>query len=196
MHTVILCPVYSVVSPMHSLCQDCSGQRKSGAIPVAGQMAMGGRHHSQHNLPQHHAQVAGAPMHMAQPMMAPYVVNGGPMGAPIYAYPNMPQQAVDAQEMADPGPTFMPVDPSMNSHASKPQAKNGHFLTMAEISPDLQGKQAELLWPDDGQWYLVMIRTVDMYHRTADIQYYTGEHESNLNLEEVVTKRELRIIPG
>lgn len=164
-------------------------------MPVAGQMAVGGRHHSQHSMPAHHTQMAGGQLHMAQPVMGPYVVNGGPMGAPIYAYPNM-AQPVDAQEVADPPPTFMPVDPSMNSHASKPQAKSGHFLTMAEITPDLQGKQAELLWPDDGQWYLVMIRNVDMYNRTADIQYYTGEHESNLNLEEVVTKRELRIIPG
>jgi hypothetical protein len=79
---------------------------------------------------------------------------------------------------------------------SEVQARNGRVLTQADISTSLVGKQAELLWPDDGRWYLIKIKAVNVAESTADIIYLTGETEAGLNLEEIAIKKEMRIIPG
>jgi hypothetical protein len=76
------------------------------------------------------------------------------------------------------------------------QARNGRVLTQADISPSLVGKQAELLWPFDGLWYLIKIKAVNVADGTADILYLTGETEAGLPLEEIAVKKEMRIIPG
>lgn len=76
------------------------------------------------------------------------------------------------------------------------QARNGRVLTQADIQNSLVGKQAELLWPDDGLWYLIKITAVNLMESTADIIYLTGETEAGLNLEDIAIKKEMRIIPG
>jgi len=50
--------------------------------------------------------------------------------------------------------------------ADKP-LPTGKLLTPADISPALNGRQAELYWPDDGKWYLVFIQSLDMITRQA-----------------------------
>lgn len=70
------------------------------------------------------------------------------------------------------------------------------MLTQADIQNSLVGKQAELLWPDDGLWYLIKITAVNLMESTADIIYLTGETEAGLNLEDIAIKKEMRIIPG
>ena len=91
---------------------------------------------------------------------------------------------------------FTPVDASLQASAGRPQARNGRVLTQADITGALVGKQAELLWPDDGLWYLIKITAVDLREHTADIQYITGETENGLNLEEIAIHKHMRIIPG
>lgn len=118
----------------------------------------------------------------------------------MYAY-----QSMQPMEAHDPGGSggepgvmrwFAPVDPTMQPSSTRPQARNGHLLTMGEVSAELQGKQAEMLWPDDAMWYLIRITHVDTLKRTANIQYVTGETENDLDLTEIVTKKEMRIIPS
>jgi len=56
------------------------------------------------------------------------------------------------------------------------------------------GKQAELLWPDDGQWYLIQITAVNLAARTADILYMTGETEQGISLDDTSSKGEMSVI--
>lgn len=94
------------------------------------------------------------------------------------------------------GHFFAAVDASMRSSSKKPQARNGRVLSQADITSALVNKQAELLWPDDGLWYLIKITAVDLRDAKADIMYITGETENGLNLEEIAFREEMRIIPG
>lgn len=173
------------------------GMSKPPAMHPAPAMA-GVRHHMQAHPNAHMAQTA---VPMPQSMMTPYIMSGPQVGGPMYAYPSM-----QPMEPHDPGVGdgrapfnglyFTPVDPSMQAHSTRPQARNGHLLTLAELSPELQGKQAEMLWPDDGKWYLIKIAQVDPQAKTANIQYLTGETENDLDLAEIVAKKEMRIIPS
>lgn len=158
----------------------------------------GVRHHMQAHPTAHMPQ---APVPMPQSMMAPYIMGGPQVGGPMYAYQSMqPMEAHDpgGNPGGEPGMLqfFAPVDPTMQPDSTRPQARNGHLLTMGEISAELIGKQAEMLWPDDAKWYLIRIMHVDIHTRTANIQYVTGETESGLDLTEIVTKKEMRIIPS
>lgn len=117
----------------------------------------------------------------------------------MYAYQSMqPMEAHDPGGAAEPGVVryFAPVDPTMQPYSTRPQARNGHLLTMGEVSAELIGKQAEMLWPDDEKWYLIRIMHVDARARTANIQYVTGETENELDLADIVSKKEMRIIPS
>jgi hypothetical protein len=168
---------------------------KNAAVHAPPTMA-GVQHHMQ---PHPGAHMPQAPVPMPQSMMAPYIMGGPQVGGPMYAYQSMPMEAHDpAMAGGHPGTMrwFAPVDPNMQPFSTRPQARNGHLLTMAEITPELQGKQAEMLWPDDGKWYLIRITEVDTHTRTANIQYLTGETENDLDLTEIVSKKEMRIIPS
>lgn len=88
---------------------------------------------------------------------------------------------------------FAPVIPGMASHSKRVQAV-GRLLTAEDISPALIGQQAELYWPDDGFWYLIKITNVNMAQRSADVQYFTGEIERDVNLDEIARKSEMSII--
>jgi hypothetical protein len=70
----------------------------------------------------------------------------------------------------------------------------GHVLRMEDVSETLVGKQAELLWPDDGKWYLIVILDVDLQRRVAKVRYATGEEEE-LELDEVIEKEEMSLLP-
>lgn len=137
---------------------------------------------------------------MPQSMMAPYHMMAGPqVGGPMYAYQSMqPMEAHDPGGGGQGGMVryFEPVDPTMQPYSTRPQARSGHLLTMGEVSAELIGMQAEMLWPDDGKWYLIRIMHVDTHTRTANIQYVTGETENELDLAEIVSKKEMRIIPS
>jgi hypothetical protein len=135
---------------------------------------------------------------MPQSMMAPYIMGGPQVGGPMYAYQSMQPMEAHDPGGGEPGMMrwFAPVDPSMQPYSTRPQARNGRLLTVADLSPELVGKQAEMLWPDDGKWYLIRITQVDPHTRTANIQYLTGETENDLDLADIVSKKEMRIIPS
>ncbi|PRW34003.1 3-dehydroquinate synthase-like protein isoform X1 isoform A [Chlorella sorokiniana] len=59
----------------------------------------------------------------------------------------------------------------------------GRLLTVEDVTPALQGRQAELFWPDDGKWYLIQFMSIHLDSRKADVQYATGEVEL-LDLDE------------
>lgn len=61
----------------------------------------------------------------------------------------------------------------------------GRLLTAEDVTPALQGRQAELFWPDDGKWYLIQFMSIHLDSRKADVQYATGEVEL-LDLDEVI----------
>jgi hypothetical protein len=61
----------------------------------------------------------------------------------------------------------------------------GRLLTVEDVTPALQGRQAELFWPDDGKWYLIQFMSIHLDSRKADVQYATGEVEL-LDLDEVI----------
>mmetsp|Transcript_9279 Transcript_9279/g.16374 ORF Transcript_9279/g.16374 Transcript_9279/m.16374 type:complete len:233 (-) Transcript_9279:760-1458(-) len=59
---------------------------------------------------------------------------------------------------------------------------SGKPLAEQDISPLLQGRQAELYWPDDKKWYLVSIQSLNTKSRQAKILYASGEFEEvNIN---------------
>lgn len=82
--------------------------------------------------------------------------------------------------------------PGMSHSAKSPQAP-GRLLTNDDISSSLQGRKAELFWPDDNLWYLIEIHRVDVVARSAQIIYTTGETEI-LNLDEIVQEGHMSLI--
>lgn len=50
-----------------------------------------------------------------------------------------------------------PPRPGLRAQSSQPQAP-GSMLTVADISPALKGRHAELYWPADSSWYLIEIQ--------------------------------------
>ncbi|KAL3143025.1 hypothetical protein ABBQ38_003304 [Trebouxia sp. C0009 RCD-2024] len=83
--------------------------------------------------------------------------------------------------------------PGMSHAGSAPQA-GGRLLTYHDITPDLQGRRAELYWPDDNLWYLISIEHVDLLTQKASIMYSTGETEE-LNLNDIVKEGHMSLIP-
>lgn len=75
----------------------------------------------------------------------------------------------------------------------------GRLLTEADVADArsvaelLVGRRCELLWPDDGLWYLVEILDVDAGAATARARYSSGEEEV-LSLLEVAQKGELSLL--
>jgi hypothetical protein len=67
------------------------------------------------------------------------------------------------------------------------------LLQVADIRPELQGRQAEMYWPDDNMWYLIEIHTVNVVNKTAIIVYRTGEVEE-LNLSEIANEGHMSLI--
>ena len=74
-----------------------------------------------------------------------------------------------------------------------PMQAAGRLLVNRDIAEGLQGRQAELFWPDDNMWYLILIERVDLYSQTADIMYSTGETEQ-LNLNDIVKEGHMSLI--
>lgn len=70
----------------------------------------------------------------------------------------------------------------------------GRLLTYHDITPELQGRRAELYWPDDNLWYLISIEHVDLLTQKASIMYSTGETEE-LNLNDIVKEGHMSLIP-
>ena len=70
----------------------------------------------------------------------------------------------------------------------------GRLLTYQDIALDLQGRRAELYWPDDNLWYLISIEIVDLLTQRASIMYSTGETEE-LNLNDIVKEGHMSLIP-
>ena len=69
----------------------------------------------------------------------------------------------------------------------------GRLLQLADIRSDLQGRQAEMYWPDDNMWYLIEIHRVNVAEKTATIVYRTGEVEE-LNLSEIANEGHMSLI--
>lgn len=76
--------------------------------------------------------------------------------------------------------------------AQQPQLP-GRLLQVQDIRPELQGRQAEMYWPDDNMWYLIEIHTVNVVNKTAIIVYRTGEVEE-LNLSEIANEGHMSLI--
>ncbi|WIA16715.1 hypothetical protein OEZ85_013370 [Tetradesmus obliquus] len=76
--------------------------------------------------------------------------------------------------------------------AQQPQLP-GRLLQVSDIKPDLQGRQAEMFWPDDNMWYLIEIHRVNVIDKTATIVYRTGEVEE-LNLQEIANEGHMSLI--
>lgn len=70
----------------------------------------------------------------------------------------------------------------------------GRLLTYQDIALHLQGRRAELYWPDDNLWYLISIEIVDLLTQRASIMYSTGETEE-LNLNDIVKEGHMSLIP-
>jgi hypothetical protein len=67
------------------------------------------------------------------------------------------------------------------------------LLQVQDIQTGLQGRQAEMYWPDDNMWYLIEIHTVNVVNKTAIIVYRTGEVEE-LNLSEIANEGHMSLI--
>lgn len=76
--------------------------------------------------------------------------------------------------------------------AQQPQLP-GRLLQVSDIKPDLQGRQAEMYWPDDNMWYLIEIHRVNVVDKSATIVYRTGEVEE-LNLQEIANEGHMSLI--
>eukprot|EP00775_Hariotina_reticulata_P012435 gene12435-12572_t len=76
--------------------------------------------------------------------------------------------------------------------AQQPQLP-GRLLQISDIKADLQGRQAEMYWPDDNMWYLIEIHRVNVIDKTATIVYRTGEVEE-LNLQEIANEGHMSLI--
>jgi hypothetical protein len=159
--------------------------------------------HPQHQIVRGHRNLSPTPSGTGPAhMMTQYMQPGSQMHGGMYGYAAQHGQhgMLPGHEApllaAATGQFFAPVDASMRSSSKKPQARNGRVLTQADITSALVNKQAELLWPDDGLWYLIKITAVDLRDAKADIMYITGETENGLNLEEIAFREEMRIIPG
>jgi len=70
---------------------------------------------------------------------------------------------------------------------------DGRLLTEEDISHNLQGRAAELFWPDDNLWYMIRILNVDTKSKAASIVYDTGELE-DLDLIEIVKEGHMSLI--
>lgn len=77
-------------------------------------------------------------------------------------YKRKAEVAAVAPTKAAPPPTQKP-----QYIASEQPLQAGQPLTHSEVNPSLVGRQAELLWPDDGKWYLVQIQEVDFESKRA-----------------------------
>eukprot|EP00884_Botryococcus_braunii_P016531 jgi/Botrbrau1/3561/Bobra.0078s0018.1 len=84
-----------------------------------------------------------------------------------------------------------PIPPGYEPSAPKPQGP-GRLLGYPDIKESLQGKYAELYWPDDKLWYLIQIQSVNTITRKAQIAYVTGETEE-LDLMEIVKEGHMSI---
>lgn len=74
-------------------------------------------------------------------------------------------------------------------------SEEGRPLVLEDVSPSLVGRKAELLWPDDAKWYLIVFLELDVKSRTAKVCYATGEEEK-LSLDEVIQNKELMLLPS
>ncbi|CAD7703974.1 unnamed protein product [Ostreobium quekettii] len=88
---------------------------------------------------------------------------------------------------------FQVKPPQGMSHSAKSPQAPGRLLTHEDISERLEGRQAELFWPDDNLWYLMQIHRVDVQAHSAQIIYTTGETEI-LNLDEIVQEGHMSLI--
>ena len=70
---------------------------------------------------------------------------------------------------------------------------NARLLTYQDINEKLKHRRAELFWPADNSWYLIMIDDVDLENKEAGIIYSTGETES-LKLEDIVKEGHMSLI--
>ena len=85
------------------------------------------------------------------------------MGGPKAAQnPQQQQQQQQPQSFNFPGLT----SGAFYTAADKP-LPTGRVLMPQDLTPALQGRQAELYWPDDGKWYLCAIQALDMSTRQA-----------------------------
>eukprot|EP00195_Chlamydomonas_chlamydogama_P013697 CAMPEP_0202895282 /NCGR_PEP_ID=MMETSP1392-20130828/4525_1 /ASSEMBLY_ACC=CAM_ASM_000868 /TAXON_ID=225041 /ORGANISM="Chlamydomonas chlamydogama, Strain SAG 11-48b" /LENGTH=686 /DNA_ID=CAMNT_0049580239 /DNA_START=67 /DNA_END=2124 /DNA_ORIENTATION=- len=74
--------------------------------------------------------------------------------------------------------------------------KEGHkLLTRADLKLNLVGAQLLLYWPDSGEWWTGQVLSQDVTKSSALILYSTNEEEE-VNLRELVDKRELAWPPG
>lgn len=86
--------------------------------------------------------------------------------------------------------------PHTPTHATSPHTlsvKTKTQMQVSDIRPELQGRQAEMYWPDDNMWYLIEIHTVNVVNKTAMIVYRTGEVEE-LNLSEIANEGHMSLI--
>lgn len=107
------------------------------------------------------------------------------------------QGAVSGQGHASAEPHDMAMPhwaPHGMSHAGSAPQAGGRLLTYHDITLDLQGRRAELYWPDDNLWYLILIEHVDLLTQKASIMYSTGETEE-LNLNDIVKEGHMSLIP-
>lgn len=74
-------------------------------------------------------------------------------------------------------------------------SKEGRHFTAEDVTPALVGRKAELLWPDDGKWYLIVILELDVKNRMAKVCYATGEEET-LSLDEAIENKEICLLPA
>lgn len=116
-------------------------------------------------------------------------------GASLVAPPPPPAPAT-RQPGADPDAGV--VLGAGGARAAAAPLATGRLLTESDVSDSafalsLACRRCELLWPDDGLWYLVEILEVDPRAATARARYSSGEEEV-LSLLEVAEKRELSLL--
>ena len=73
---------------------------------------------------------------------------------------------------------------------------HGILLRQEDIGPTLVGRRAEMWWPADTQWYLIVVNAVDPLTNAASIMYTTGETEDNINLNEICREGHMQICTG
>lgn len=84
-------------------------------------------------------------------------------------------------------------DAQMGKRARHVTMAKRKLVTEADICTSLKGSRAELFWPDDGNWYSVVINAINAKKRMATIQYDTGEIEE-LDLTEVIHDEQMYLI--
>lgn len=84
------------------------------------------------------------------------------------------------------------VKPGREAELQKAEPK-GRKLASDDINDSLLGREGELLWPDDNEWYLVQITNVDLDNWQLQVQYYNGDTEE-LEVDEVLRDGHLRLL--